>query len=262
MFTSAVNVMTKIDILIPVYDEGENIWPMLDSLLDEVATPFRILLCYDHDGDSTIDALKRYARRDELDLIPVKNKGQQVWGAIETGFQLSDAEAVLVMPADDTYNAGMIDEMVARYEAGAALVCASRFIKGGCMKGCRWQKALPVRLASWTLYHLGRLPTHDATSGFRLFNRRLLDAIEIESKKGFAFSLELLVKCHRLGWPVAEVPAKWFEREEGKSRFQILKWLPIYLRWYFYGFATTLFRFKSKGPHHHRQTALSADPVG
>ena len=64
----------------------------------------------------------------------------------------------------------------------------------------------------------------------------------IESDSGFCYSIELLVKCHRLGWPVAEVPAQWFERKAGESRFRVLGWLPAYLRWYFYAFATTFLR--------------------
>jgi dolichol-phosphate mannosyltransferase len=51
-----------------------------------------------------------------------------------------------------------------------------------------------------------------------------------------------LVKAHRLGWRIAEVPVRWFERRHGASRFRVLKWLPAYLRWYGYAFATTFLR--------------------
>ena len=66
------------------------------------------------------------------------------------------------------------------------------------MVGCPWLKAVLVRAANFTLYHLARLPTHDASNGFRLFSRRVIDEIEIESERGFCYSIELLVKCHRL----------------------------------------------------------------
>ena len=46
----------------------------------------------------------------------------------------------------------------------------------------------------------------------------------------------------RLGWTVAEVPVTWIERQSGESRFRVLKWLPAYLRWYGYAFATTFLR--------------------
>jgi hypothetical protein len=69
-----------------------------------------------------------------------------------------------------------------------------------------------------------------------------MDEITIESTHGFCYSIELLAKCHRLGWPIGEVPAQWYERAHGKSRFQLIKWLPYYLRWYAYAFATTWLR--------------------
>jgi hypothetical protein len=66
-----------------------------------------------------------------------------------------------------------------------------------------------------------------------------MDRIVIESDQGFCYSIELLVKCHRLGWRIGETPARWYERAHGDSHFRVLKWLPAYLRWYLYAFATT-----------------------
>ena len=62
---------------------------------------------------------------------------------------------------------------------------------------------------------------------------------------GFAYSLEILVKCNRLNYKITEIPAQWEERSEGSSRFKIFKWLPQYLKWYKYGFATTWLRKKN-----------------
>jgi dolichol-phosphate mannosyltransferase len=159
-----------------------------------------------------------------------------------SGFAASTAPFVLVYPADDDYNAGQIDTMVAKGQAGCDLVCPSRFMPGGGMYGCPWLKAALVRASSFTLYYLARLPTHDASNGFRLFSRHAIEQIEIESDQGFCFSIEMLVKCHRLGWRIAEVPVRWFQRKQGESRFRVFKWLPDYLRWYAYGFATTFLR--------------------
>ena len=159
-----------------------------------------------------------------------------------TGFSTSEAPFVLVYPADDDYNAGMLDAMVTEAAKGCDIVCASRFMPGGSMVDCPLLKALLVRAGNFTLYHIARLPTHDASNGFRLFSRRVLNEITIESDRGFCYSLELLVKCHRLGWRIGEVPARWFQRAHGASRFQVIRWLPDYLRWYAYAFATTYLR--------------------
>ena len=162
-----------------------------------------------------------------------RNRGRGAHGAVVTGFSDGHAPAAIMWPADDTYNAGIIDRMYGEYVNGCDVVCASRFIAGGCMVGAPWLKSLLVRSAAFTLYYLARLPARDASNGLRLFSRRLLDRARIESSAGFAYGIELLVKCHRLSWKVAEVPAEWYERTTGRSRFRVIRWLPEYLRWFF-----------------------------
>lgn len=233
--------MQELDFVIPVYNEGENIRPVLESLQRGVAPPFRVFICYDRDDDTTLGAIKGLDLG--FPLIPVKNAiAPGPHGAVVTGLRATTAPHVLVIPADDDYNAPTFERMREAAASGAEIVCASRFMPGGSMVGCPWLKALLVRSGAFTLKHLGRLPTHDASNGLRLFSRRVLDSIEIESSVGFTYSIELLVKVHRLGWRIDEVPARWFERKKGQSRFKVLKWIPPYLGWYFYAFATTYLR--------------------
>ena len=231
----------QLDIIVPVYNEGRPFLRVLEALKREVKSPFRVVVCYDREDDTTLVALKEWPGNG-FEIRTVRNEGRGAHGAVMTGLRTSRAPAMIFLPADDDYNAGLIDRMVAEFQAGADLVCASRFMPGGTMKGCPWLKAVLVRVANFTLYHAARLPTRDATNGFRLFSRRVVDRVRIESNAGFAFSLEYLVKCHRLGWRVREIPAGWYEREHGESRFRVLRWLPEYLRWYAYAFVTTYFR--------------------
>ena len=228
--------MIRLDIVIPVYNEGRGIVAVLESLRRCVKTPFRVLVCYDRDDDDTLPAL----RLPSPDILLVKNQGRGPHGAVVSGFRASTAPAVLVFPADDTQNAGMIDTMVEKLDQGCEIVAASRLMPGGRMVGCPWLKNFLVRVSAFTLHHLARVPTHDPSNGFRLFSRRVLESIPIESTEGFTYSIELLVKCHRLGRKIGEVPVSWLERTSGTSRFRVVRWLPAYLRWYGYAFATTL----------------------
>ncbi|MBT9587791.1 glycosyltransferase [bacterium] len=236
--------MTELDIIIPVYNEGDNIIPTLESFRRHLRTPARILICYDFEEDTTLAALRQHDLS-PLTIVPVRNLGRGAQAAVLTGFGQATAPAIVVIPADDDYNAPILDQMVAKFEQGCEIVTASRFIPGGCMEGCPWLKGTLVRLAAFLLYHLAGLPTHDPTSGFRLFSRRLIQSIPIESTMGFVYSIELLVKAHRLGWKIGEVPAQWHERQRGQSRFRVMAWLPAYLRWFFYALAT---RFLGRGP--------------
>ena len=227
-----------VDIVVPVYNEGDNILETLASLARHVQTPIRILLCYDREDDNTLTTVSRHGTFG-LEVIFVKNPGVGAHSAVIRGLAFSRSEHVVVFPADDNFNARILDEMFRAAERGCDIVCASRFIKGGSMSGCPWIKNLIVRTAALTLFYVGRIPTRDATNGFRLFSRRLLRTVEIESTEGFTYSLELLGKCHRLGWKIEEVPASWHERTKGASRFKVLRWIPAYLRWYWYILATT-----------------------
>ncbi len=233
----------QLDIVIPVYNEGENIVGVLAALAREVRTPARVLICYDMEEDNTLPAIRANpAMHEGLPVEFVRNPGRGAHSAVMAGFAASRAPLVVVYPADDDFNPEILDPMVELAQQGCDIVCASRFMPGGTMEGCPWLKAVLVRSAAFTLHHLARLPTRDATSGFRLFSRRVVDRIAVESDQGFCYSIELLVKAHRLGWRIGEVPALWFERKKGQSRFRVLKWLPAYLRWFFYAFATSWLR--------------------
>jgi glycosyltransferase involved in cell wall biosynthesis len=227
-----------LDIVIPVYNEGDGIVATLLSLKRDLKCSYRILICYDFEEDSTLSAIKNANLGDmNIDFVPNKNSGAH--GAVITGFKASKADYILVFPADDDYNAKMLNTMLELGQSGADIVCASRFMSGGCMVNCPLLKQILVRSAAASLFWLGRIPTHDPTNGFRLFSRRVIEDILIESTTGFTYSLELLAKCHRLGWNIKETPAAWHERTSGKSQFQVLNWIPAYLRWYFYIFSTT-----------------------
>ena len=235
--------MAELDIIIPVYNEGQNILATLGALARELKTPARVLICYDFAEDNTLPAVRGNPQAHAgLAVEFVRNHGRGVHAAVMAGMAASTAPLVVVYPADDDFNAGIHDRMVALARTGCDIVCASRFMPGGTMQGCPPLKATLVRSAAFTLHHIARLPTKDPTSGFRLFSRRVIDRIAVESHEGFCYSIELLVKAHRLGWRIGEVPALWFERKHGASRFKVLKWLPAYLRWYRYAFATTYLR--------------------
>jgi glycosyltransferase involved in cell wall biosynthesis len=245
----------RLDVIIPVYNEGANILPTLRSIMRDVRTPLRVLICYDREDDNTLPVIERNrGALGGLTIVLVRNGGRGAHGAVLTGFTASSSPCAVVFPADDDYNANILDAMVAQVESGCDIVCASRFMPGGSMVGCPWLKGIMVRTGNFTLYHLGRLPTRDASNGFRGFSRRVMDEIPVESDQGFCYSIELLVKCHRLGWRIGEVPARWYERAHGASRFRVIKWLPAYLRWYLYAFATTYLRRPA------RSVRLNASP--
>tara|TARA_Y100000589_G_scaffold34263_1_gene28706 strand:+ start:2189 stop:2926 length:738 start_codon:yes stop_codon:yes gene_type:complete len=224
-----------IDIVIPVFNEIY-ISELLGLFENDIRTPFRVLLCYDFDSDKTLTSFR--SKDYNFEIHKVKNKYRGPHGAIMSGIEDCIAEAVIVYPADDFINTKIIDYMYELFLQGNDLVVPSRFIKGGKMKNCPLIKSILVRVASFTLFYLSSVPVKDISNGFRLFSLKYLHLIKIESKRGFTFSIELLVKADRLGLSIKEIPSCWEEREFGRSRFKISAWILDYLKWYFYGLAT------------------------
>ena len=233
----------SLEIVIPIYNEGEKVIKLLEKFQNIIKTKFRVLLCYDDENDNifhyTVN-LKKF----NFEVVLVKNLEKGPCSAIKQGLYYGDSDCVIVYPADDFLNISIIDQMYLSFKKNNDIVVASRFIKGGSMIGCPLIKSILVRVASSSLYILSSIPVKDASNGFRLFSRKLLNTVTIESKVGFAYSLELLTKCNRLKLNISEVPAQWEERSEGSSRFKVFKWLPEYLKWYFYGLSTTWLKKK------------------
>ena len=225
--------MTKLDIIIPVYNKDENIISLLKSLENEIAFNFRVLICYDSETDTTLKHVKdKKIIKNEILLIKNPRKGPN--SAIIKGIDSSKAKIVLVYMADDFENIKLINPMINLIEAGNDLVIPTRFISGGQMIGAARIKEAITRVGSYLLYYLARLPFKDCTNAFKMFSSNLRDKIKFESTTGFTFALELTIKSYLLKFKIVEIPSTWIEIKNRKSNFKIYKWLPFYIYWLLY----------------------------
>ena len=76
-----------------------------------------------------------------------------------------------------------------------------------------------------------KIPTCDIANAFKMYRKKVIDSIDIESK-GFEISMELPLKAYYLGFKITEVPTVWREREKGRSNFNMVNLAPNYWRWY------------------------------
>ena len=205
--------------------------------------PLEVLIVHDFDEDTTVPVVKRLqAEMPELRLHR-NTLGRGVLNAMKSGLRAARANYVLITMGDGSDDAKDIDPMYELARAGADVVAGSRYMKGGRQVGGPLLKRTMSRGAGLSLHWLAGVPVHDATSNFRLYSKRLLNQVTIESTGGFELGIELTVKAYRLGLPIAEVPTTWRDRTAGTSRFQLWQWLPRYLKWYRSGMAG---RFRKK----------------
>jgi len=236
-----------LDIVIPVYNEGGNIKALLDQLESRVRADKRVLVVYDFEEDDTLPVLREIKDSYTFEVVPERNHyGRGVLNALKSGFEASTAPAVLVAMADLSDDLGAVDRMKELLNAGADVVCASRYMRGGRQIGGPAFKKLLSRVAGTTLRYLIGIPTHDISNNFRMYSRRVLESFEVESTGGFELAMELTVKAYAAGMTVAETPSVWRERVAGESNFKLWKWLPKYLHWYCYGVKNTWFGGRRK----------------
>ncbi|OGD95803.1 glycosyl transferase family 2 [Candidatus Curtissbacteria bacterium RIFCSPLOWO2_01_FULL_37_9] len=223
----------KLSIVMPVYNEGEVIGQTISQVESVVKVFHELLIVYDMDEDTSVPVVKRL-QKNYPSVKLVKNiYGKGALNALKTGLAKANGEAVCIMMADLTDDPKVLNKMMDKYHEGFDVVAASRYMKGGHQIGGPVIKQILSRIAGISLHYLVGLPTHDATNSFRLYTKKLLKNIRIESDGGFEMAIELTVKAHFGGYRVTEVPTTW-KYIAKESRFYLNKWLPKYLKWYFW----------------------------
>ena len=170
--------MMGYDLIIPVYNE-KNIVKLIEYIFKNSKKILNIYLCYDHEEDITLKLLKKSYYSKYQNIILLKNYSNGPCEAVKTGIKISNADAVIVYPADDFNNAPILDKMYELYEQGYDIVCPSRFIKGGIIKNCPYIKLIIVKLVSFLLFYFSKLEIYDPTNGFRLFSKEFIKKIKL-----------------------------------------------------------------------------------
>jgi len=211
----------ELSIVLPVYNEGEAVEPVLRGLASAVRTPHELVVVYDFDEDTTVPVVRRLVS-EIPGLRGLRNDiGRGVLNAMKAGIAGTMAPYVLISMADGSDEPAIVDRMVELAKGGADVVAASRYMRGGHQIGGPPLKRLMSRVAGLTLHWFARVPTHDATSNFKLYSRRFLDAVRIESTAGFELALELTVKATLERRRIAEVPTTWRDRTAGQSNYKL-----------------------------------------
>lgn len=230
----------NVSIIVPVYHEEENILRFFDEVDRHVRSSHEILVVYDFAEDPTYAVTADFIateRRNDIRLV--KNgvgDGRGVLNALKTGFNAATGRAVVVTMADLSDDLRDLDRMVELHREGSSVVCASRYMRGGRQIGGPRLKRTMSRAAGVSLHLLRRVPTHDISNNFRLYDRTVLQSMDVESDAGFEVAMEITLKAWKRGLKISETPTTWRDRTAGESNFKLWKWLPSYLRWYLYAF--------------------------
>jgi dolichol-phosphate mannosyltransferase len=212
-------------LILPTYNEADNLEPLVRAVLpqlDGTALPHTILVVDDGSPDGTGEIADRLA--DELPPVRVLHRArkQGLGRAYLAGFELAldaGADLLMEMDADFSHDPRDVPRLIAA--AGAAdLVLGSRYVPGGGVENWGLSRRLLSRGGCAYARVLLGIPVRDLTGGFKCFNRRVLQAIDLADVRadGYAFQVELTYRAVRAGYRVAEVPILFRERREGASK--------------------------------------------
>jgi glycosyltransferase involved in cell wall biosynthesis len=226
----------RVSVVVTAYNEGERITSYLERLLEAVSLPCEVLVVFDSEEDTTAPYVETAAAKDPRIVPALNTYGRGPARAIRFGMDHARAPVIVVTMADGCDDPIQIDQLARLVERGVVIAAASRYVRGGRQIGGPPLKSALSRIAGLSLFWLARVGTRDATNSFKAYSAEFVREVGIQSDGGFEVGIELVAKARRLRRPVAEIPTIWLEREAGTSNFQLTKWLPNYLRWYFHAF--------------------------
>ena len=226
----------RASVIVPALNEGAQIVTFLERLEESVSLDVEVIIVVDSESDSTIPAVSNYPRKSLSIRCVVSELPKGPSNAIRYGISVSEAEVVVITMADGSDDPRAIDDLIRLVERGCSVASASRYMAGGQQIGGPRFKKFLSKNASRALWLILGVGTHDSTNSFKAYSKSFIEEVGIESDKGFELGLELVAKAHRHGKMIAEVPTIWIDRLVGESNFQLKRWLPQYLRWFFYAF--------------------------
>lgn len=224
--------MHELSIVIPVFNEDRNIVATIEAIEQHAPVDHEIICVYDFDEDTTLPVLRGLqANRPHLRLAR-NTVARGPSGALRTGFQEADAPRVLVVMADLCDDVSQIPELVRLVPEHADVACPSRYCPEGRQELDAFLKVALPRTAGFLLRHFTGMQTHDPTNSFKMYSARLLQSLRLTSTVSFSVTLEVVAKAHCLGFPIAQVPTVWRDRQHGESKFRTGPSVPVYLKWF------------------------------
>jgi dolichol-phosphate mannosyltransferase len=226
----------KAVILLPTYNERENIVPLLSALQKITATikgyEFAFLVVDDNSPDGTQEAVGEY-QKTHKNVFLISGEKEGLGHALLRGMAYAvdtlDAQYIGQIDADLSHDATKLPEFFAAITGGHDFVVGSRYIPGGAIPP-NWgihRKIFSVVGNAIVRFGLGFPRVHDWTGGFRVFHKRYYEELAPQMRRygGYVFQIAFLHKAVLMGARVYEVPFHFTDRKYGRSKIAPLQYI-------------------------------------
>jgi dolichol-phosphate mannosyltransferase len=213
--------------VVPTYDEIENV-DVLVSKIERVRETCGLDVLFVDDGSPDGTGARIHELRESRPWIHIlEREGRMGLGsAYRAGFAWGRAQGyarIGEMDADLSHDPTYVPALDAASRDGADLALGSRYTRGGGSEGWPLQRRLLSRGANLFARTLLRLPTHDVTGGFRIYDVRAIDLLLEQGTEcdGYGFQVEGVVAVTRAGMRITEVPIIFRDRTFGSSKMSM-----------------------------------------
>jgi len=209
----------KTIVVIPTYDEKDNVRPMAEAVLNEDAS-LEILFVDDNSPDGTGRIVDEMAKVEPRVHCLHRTKKEGLGRAYVAGFQEAmrlGADKIVQMDCDFSHDPKDLPRMIA---SDADLTIGSRYVKGGATPGWPFKRRLISRLGGIFIRTVTGMPLRDPTGGFKCWKRATLEAIDLPTVQsaGYSFQLEMNHRTWKRKFCIAEIPIVFTDRVAGYSK--------------------------------------------
>ena len=220
-------------IIIPTYDEKENIEKLVKQITD---LGFFILVIDDNSPDGTGEILEKLKLSNERLSVIHREKKLGLGTAYIQGFKWAlkrDFDYIFTMDADFSHNPEYLTSFVEKLSE-FDLVVGARYVKGGGVVNWPFHRKIISRCGSLYARTILGFQVKDCTSGFMGFRRKVLEKIDLDDIKseGYGFLIEMKYRTFKLGFRIYQNPIIFVDRTAGKSKIsKNIIWEAIFLVW-------------------------------
>ncbi|WP_439688714.1 polyprenol monophosphomannose synthase [Curtobacterium sp. SP.BCp] len=211
-------------VVVPTYDEAENIRAIADAILGQVPTA-HLLVVDDGSPDGTGDIVRTMAAEDDRVHLLQRSGKLGLGTAYVAGFRwgLERGYPLLVeMDADGSHPPDRLPAMIdaVRGADDVLLAIGSRWVAGGSVVDWPLRREVLSRGANTYARIMLGIAVHDVTAGFRVYRASAIAAMDLDSidSKGYCFQVDMTLRVDAQGGRIVEVPIRFRDRIHGVSK--------------------------------------------
>jgi dolichol-phosphate mannosyltransferase len=212
----------KTIVVIPTYNEKQNIEAMAQAVLEQLPQDGSILFVDDNSPDGTGDIIDSISLRENRVHCLHREKKEGLGRAYVAGFTKAlemQADRIIEMDCDFSHDPAMIPQMI-EASLESDVVIGSRYIPGGKCVNWPFRRLLISKMGGLFVRTVTGMPIKDPTGGFKCFRREVLERIDLKTiqSSGYSFQLEMNHRTWMAGFKIKEIPITFAERRAGYSK--------------------------------------------